>query len=68
MLSADEWNERYPVGTSVDACPGLMASEGGRVIYTATRTPAWTLASGEAVVSVMGYAGGIALTHIRVHA
>lgn len=33
---------------------------------TVTRTPAWTLGHGEPVVSVVGYAGGICLTHIDV--
>jgi hypothetical protein len=33
---------------------------------TVTRTPAWTLGGGYPVVSVEGYAGGIALTHIDV--
>lgn len=33
---------------------------------TVTRTPAWTLGHGAAVVSVEGYAGAIALTHVDV--
>ncbi|MFH8751044.1 hypothetical protein ACH4GK_32115 [Streptomyces rimosus] len=35
-------------------------------LVTVTRTPAWTLGHGAAVVSVEGYAGGICLTHIDV--
>lgn len=35
-------------------------------LETTTRTPAWTLGHGEPVVSVEGYAGGIALTHVDV--
>lgn len=35
-------------------------------LETTTRTPAWTLGHGTPVVSVEGYAGGIALTHIDV--
>ncbi|MFD7661007.1 hypothetical protein [Streptomyces sp. NPDC059788] len=37
-----------------------------RRLVTVTRTPAWTLGHGAAVVSVEGYAGGICLTHIDV--
>ena len=37
-----------------------------RRLVTVTRTPAWTLGHGEPVVSVVGYAGGIALTHVDV--
>ncbi|MEU5596620.1 hypothetical protein [Streptomyces sp. NPDC020298] len=35
-------------------------------LETVTRTPAWTLCYGAPVVSVDGYPGGIALTHIDV--
>lgn len=35
-------------------------------LETVTRTPAWTLGHGDPVVSVDGYPGGIALTHIDV--
>jgi hypothetical protein len=35
-------------------------------LETTTRTPAWTLGHGTPVVSVDGYAGGIALDHIDV--
>ncbi|WP_394436176.1 hypothetical protein [Streptomyces sp. SGAir0957] len=37
-----------------------------RALHTVTRTPAWTLGSGDPVVSVDGYAGGICLTHIDI--
>lgn len=33
-------------------------------LETVTRTPAWTLGHGTPVVSVDGYSGGIALTHV----
>lgn len=35
-------------------------------LETTTRTPAWNLGHGTPVVSVEGYAGGIALTHVDV--
>jgi hypothetical protein len=59
--TADEWNTTYPIGTPVHAYP---ASRTDAPLKTTTRTPAWTLGHGAAVVSVDGYAGGIALTHI----
>ncbi|MFD7669053.1 hypothetical protein [Streptomyces sp. NPDC059788] len=37
-----------------------------RARTTVTRTPAWTLGSGDPVVSVEGGTGGIHLTHIDV--
>ena len=52
-----------PTGTVVLAFPG---SRDGRAIYTQTRSEPWTLPSGERVVMVNGYPGGIALSHIEV--
>jgi hypothetical protein len=51
------------IGTVVLAFPG---SRDGRAIYTKTRSKPWVLPSGDAVVMVNGYPGGIALTHIEV--
>ena len=59
--TADEWNARYPVGTEVAAYP---LSRNDAPLITTTRTPAWTLGHGAAVVSVHGFTGGICLTHI----
>lgn len=59
--TAAEWNQRYPIGTRVNAYPG---SRDGRVLATMTRSTAWTLPGGQAVVLVEGHAGGIALTHV----
>lgn len=36
------------------------------MLRTKTRSVAWTLGSGEPVVAVKGYPGGIALSHIEV--
>ncbi|MEU0634365.1 hypothetical protein [Streptomyces sp. NPDC005989] len=63
-MTADEWNERYPIGTPVLAYPGTRDAD---PLDTVTRTPAWTLGHGAAaaaVVSVEGAAGGIRLTHV----
>ncbi|WP_152626782.1 hypothetical protein [Streptacidiphilus carbonis] len=67
-MTADDFNLFHPVGTRVVAYPGFRPDvvrgfECPR-LETVTRTPAWTLGDGEPVVSVEGYAGGIALTHI----
>jgi hypothetical protein len=62
-VTADEFNARFPVGTPVVAYPLARDDE---PLRTRTRTPAWELGHGAAVVSVEGYAGGIALTHVDV--
>lgn len=61
-MTANEFNAAHPIGTTVIAFPG---TRDGRGMLTRTRTPAWTIGE-HAVVSVEGYAGGIALTHITV--
>ena len=61
-MTADEFNATHPIGTPVIAFSGTRE---GRGMLTRTRTPAWTIGK-HAVVSVEGYAGGIALTHIIV--
>jgi hypothetical protein len=65
-LTADQWNERHPVGTAVIAYPGCRSSDCTSCprLETRTRSAAWNLGHGEPVVSVEGYAGGISLEHI----
>jgi hypothetical protein len=58
---AVDWNIVHPVGSPVLAWPGTRDVE---PLRTRTRSGAWTLPSGEAVVMVDGHAGGIALTHV----
>ena len=60
-MTADEWNAKYPVGTPVTVYPGTRDDA---PLYTYTRSEAWTLGHGAAVVSVEGYIGGILLTHV----
>jgi len=60
---ADLFNSRYPVGTAVHAYPGVR---NGKPLVTVTRSTAWLLGDGTPVVKVLGYSGGIALTHIDV--
>jgi len=68
MTTAEDFNTRHPVGTPVIAYPLTRPEDNQPEFFerleTVTRTPAWTLGHGAAVVSVDGYAGGIALTHI----
>ncbi|QLJ01478.1 hypothetical protein HZZ00_10900 [Streptomyces sp. NEAU-sy36] len=69
-MNAEQWNERYPIGTPVIAYPLTRPEDHNPDFFmqlnTVTRTPAWTLGNGEPLVSVVGYAGGICLTHIDV--
>lgn len=60
---ADTFNEQHPIATPVRYWPALREGEGRP---SQTRSPAWALSSGVAVVSVEGYAGGIALSHVQV--
>lgn len=62
MTTAEEWNIKHPIGTVVNAWPGTRDGAGLR---TKTRSLAWTLGSGDPVVAVEGYPGGIALTHVE---
>ncbi|MCF2531732.1 hypothetical protein [Yinghuangia soli] len=61
-MTADQWNTHHPVGTPVHAWLGRRDEA---PLVTRTRSDAWNLGHGEPVVSVDGYAGGIALTHIE---
>jgi len=60
--TAEQWNELHPLGTPVLAWPG---SRDDQPMTTRTRTAAWTLGHGQAVVSVEGCTGGISLGHVE---
>lgn len=60
--SVDRFNKAYPVGALVRYWPGARTGP-GRI--AATRTPAWLMSGRDTVVSVLGYAGGISLTHVE---
>ncbi len=62
-LSAEEWNELYPVGVPVRYWPVL-----GDELYrdTITRGQAWTLGDGHSVVTIQGQPGGVSLRHLAV--
>lgn len=61
-ITAQEFNEKYPTGTPVTYQP-IKDGEG---ISTSTRSEAWELGHGAAVVSVKGRSGGVSLEHITV--
>lgn len=71
-LTAEQWNNRHPVGTPVIAYPGVRPEHpaysalNSRRLETVTRSRAWNLGHGEPVVMVDGYAGGISLEHVDV--
>jgi hypothetical protein len=60
--AVESWNALHQVGTPVCYWPGFRTGPG---TASKTRTPAWVVC-GNAVVSVNGYPGGIALTHIEL--
>lgn len=60
--TAAEWNAQHPVGTRV-----LYRSHPkAEPVDTVTRSVAWTLDGGQAVVQVEGRAGGVALWSLEV--
>lgn len=60
--SAAEWNAQHPSGTRVRyrSHPSAEPRE------TVTESEAWTLGHGEAVVSIGGQSGGVALWALEV--
>ena len=52
-----------PPGTPVRFWPGARLGEGQ---FSRIRSSAWALLSGQAIVCVDGYPGGIALSHVEV--
>ena len=62
MMTADEFNELYPEGTSFRYYPVR-----GDVEYldTKTRSPAWNLGDGTPVVLIKGKTGGVCIEHLK---
>lgn len=52
-----------PIGTPVRYWPGVRDEAQARV--STIRSAAWALLSGQAIVKVAGYPGGIALSHVE---
>lgn len=59
-ITAKEWNSKYPVGTRVKMKDGILEFD------TKTRSQAWTLGSGTAVVALVGHAGGWGLSFLTL--
>ena len=59
-MTAQQWNDKYPVGQPVS-----VTEDDKSITYTQTRTPAWELLDGTPVVSVDGKRGGYLLKRIE---
>jgi hypothetical protein len=59
-VTAQEWNDRYPVGQ-----PVYLTEDNSSITATQTRSVAWELGHGEPVVKVTGKSGGYQLSRIR---
>lgn len=62
-MNADEFNERYPVGTFVRYHSVIGESE---FVESKTRSEAWTLPSSHDVVQICGRAGCVSLKAIEI--
>ena len=65
-MDASTFNELYPVGTPVTVLPCSPNCPDHPPLTTVTRSRAWNLGGEYPVVSVEGFAGGMALSHIDV--
>jgi hypothetical protein len=55
----NHWNQNYPVGT-----PVIVTRDNGEKLETVTRSEAWQLGSGQAVISVKGISGCYSLHRV----
>ena len=62
-MTAAQWNATYPVGTPVLYRPVITDAA---CVRTKTRSEAWELGHGEAVVKVAGHSGGVPLMSLEV--
>jgi hypothetical protein len=62
-IAADQWNARHPIGTKVRYFPVMGEPDFDEA---ETRSEAWTLGHGAAVVKITGRAGGVLLDHLEV--
>jgi hypothetical protein len=63
--TAESWNAAYPVGTRVRYWP-VYPPHGIPPVDTTTRSEAWALGDGSAVVLIAGKSGGVWLSHVEV--
>ncbi|OVZ93609.1 hypothetical protein CBW58_05910 [Yersinia frederiksenii] len=61
-LSADKFNQKYPVGSRFNYFSVMGIPDSVEVV---TRTEAWALGHGAVVVSVNGRAGGLSIEHMK---
>lgn len=61
-----EFNEKAPIGTKVRYRSLLDLETSYDIKETTTRSAAWALPSGAAVVMIVGKTGGISLDHIEL--
>jgi hypothetical protein len=57
---ASEWNQNVPVGSTV-----IVKRDSGEIFETKTRSEAWAIPSGMALVSVEGISGGYSLDRVK---
>lgn len=65
-LTPAQWNAAHPIGTAVRYWPVYPPVDGIPPVDTKTRSEAWALGDGSAVVMIDGRTGGVALSHIEV--
>ena len=59
-MTSQEWNDTYPIGQ-----PIALTEDDGSLTYTQTRSEAWELGSGQAIIKVDGKSGGYNLDRIK---
>lgn len=64
--TAESWNAEHPVGTPVRYWPIYPPIDGIQPVDTTTRSEAWSLGDGSAVVLIVGKSGGVGLSHVEV--
>lgn len=63
-ITAEQWNERHPIGTPVRAYPILDNEQ--TAFDTKTRSEAWNLGDGSPVAKIEGRTGGYLLEALKV--
>lgn len=62
-MTADEFNAKYPIGSPCNYYP----IKGGKEYYvTETRSEAWELGHGAAVVAINRVRGGVSIEHLEM--
>ena len=64
--TAESWNAAYPIGTAVRYWPIYPPIDSVPHVDTTTRSDAWALGDGSAVVLVEGRFGYVHLSHVEV--